>query len=68
MCATLMLGACQDGSPDVIFHGGPVLTVNARDDVAQALAMRDGIITAVGSERDVLATKGATRMRTPSSG
>ena len=59
MCATLMLGACQDGSPDVIFHGGPVLTVNARDDVAQALAMRDGIITAVGSERDVLATKGA---------
>lgn len=57
LCATL-LGACSGNTPDTIFHGGPVLTVNAHDDVVQALAVRDGIITAVGSEQEVMATKG----------
>ncbi len=59
LCIAAMLGACGGDTPDVIFHGGPVLTVNAKDQVAQALAMRDGVITAVGTEQEVLATRGA---------
>lgn len=58
--ACVLLSACGgDGPPDIIFKGGPVLTVNARDDVAQALAVRDGVITAVGTEEAVLATRGS---------
>lgn len=58
LCAAALLSACGGDAPDVIFRGGPVLTVNAKDEVAQALALRDGIITAVGTEQAVLATKG----------
>ncbi len=56
--AASVLAGCATTAPDVIFHGGPVLTVNANDEVQRALAMRDGIIVTVGSEADVLATKG----------
>lgn len=58
LLATTLLAACQKEGPDVIFRGGPILTVNAQDQVVQALAMRDGVITAVGSEQEVLATQG----------
>jgi predicted amidohydrolase YtcJ len=58
LCIAAVLGACGGDAPDVIFLGGPVLTVNAKDQVAQALAMRDGVITVVGIELEVLATKG----------
>lgn len=57
---SLTLAACSGSAPDVIFRGGPVLTVNANDDVAQALAMRDGVITAVGTQAEVMATKTAS--------
>lgn len=62
LLATLpfVLAACSGAAPDIIFRGGPVLTVNAQDAVAQALAMRDGVITAVGSEAEVMATKTAS--------
>lgn len=55
--ATLLVG-CRNEAPDIIFRGGPILTVNAQDEVVQALALRDGAITAVGTEQDVLSTKG----------
>lgn len=58
VCVSTLLGACSGDAPDVIFHGGPVLTVNAQDHVAQALAIRNGVIAAVGNEQEVLATKG----------
>lgn len=58
LLGTLVLAGCNDDAPDLIFHGGPVLTVNAQDAVAQALAIRDGVITAVGSEAEVLASRG----------
>ena len=54
---TLLLPGCSGSAPDVIFRGGPVLTVNDKDDVVQALAMRDGVITAVGTEAEVMATR-----------
>lgn len=58
MCALWMcvLGACsRDPGADLIFAGGPVLTVNADNQVAEALAVRDGVIVAVGSVADVMA-------------
>lgn len=55
-----VLAACSGATPDIIFRGGPILTVNAQDAVVQALAMRDGVITAVGTEAEVMATKTAS--------
>ena len=60
VAVAISLGGCNTSTaPDTIFVGGPVLTVNAKDEVVQALAVRDGIITAVGSADSVLATKSA---------
>ena len=58
LLGTALLAACGGNTPDTIFRGGPILTVNAKDEVVQALALRDGVITAVGSEQEVMATKG----------
>ena len=45
----------------VLFHGH-ILTVDAQDSAAQAIAVRDGKIIAVGSDRDILQLVGpATR-------
>lgn len=41
----------------MIFHGGPILTQNAKDEVVQALAVLDDKIVAVGKTADVLALK-----------
>jgi predicted amidohydrolase YtcJ len=58
--AALWLGACGPGDgPDLIFHGGPILTVDAEDRVAEAVAIREGVITAVGGAQDVLALASA---------
>jgi hypothetical protein len=54
---TLLLSGCSGSAPDVIFRGGTILTVNGNNDVVQALAMRDGVITAAGAEQEVLAQK-----------
>lgn len=57
LCAALLgaLGACSnDSGADLIFRGGPVLTINAEDQVAEAMAVRDGVIVAVGKEADVM--------------
>lgn len=57
--AVLLLHGCTgDNAPDKIFHGGPVLTVNGADDVVQALAIRDGVITAVGTAQEIMVLKG----------
>ncbi len=45
-------------APDLIIHNGPIYTVNARDEVAGALAVRGGEIVAVGAAADVLSTAG----------
>lgn len=58
LLVVLFLGGCNGEAPTVIFRGGTVLTVNLHDEVVQALAMRDGVITAVGSDAEVMATKG----------
>jgi predicted amidohydrolase YtcJ len=51
------------GQADVILRGGPIFTLRARDQVAQAIAVRAGRIQAVGDEESVLALRGRlTRM------
>lgn len=58
LLGVLLASGCNGDAADMIFHGGPVLTVNATDEVVQALAVRDGVIIAVGSEAEVMASKG----------
>jgi len=41
------------GSADVIFFGGPIVTVNAKNEEVQALAVQDGKIVALGSTADI---------------
>ncbi|MEV0702415.1 amidohydrolase [Saccharopolyspora sp. NPDC050389] len=43
---------------ELIFTGGPVLTMDEAAPEAEALAVRDGVITAVGRSADVLALRG----------
>lgn len=38
------------GNADTIFHGGPILTVNAKNEEVQALAVQGGKIVAVGTK------------------
>ena len=43
---------------DTIYHNGPIVTVNDQQPTAEALAVRNGRILAVGSKTDVLKTRG----------
>ena len=63
----LLLAACVGPSSreggdhaDRILHGGTVLTVDANDSIAEAVAVRDGRILAVGTEAEVLRHRGAS--------
>ncbi len=42
------------GNADTIFYGGPIITVNAKNDEVQALAIQNGKIVAVGSKDSVV--------------
>lgn len=42
-------------SSDLIFFGGPILTVNEQNQVVEALAVKDGVIVAVGDLDAVMA-------------
>lgn len=44
---------------DTIFHGGAILTMDDAQPRAEALAVKDGLILAVGAKDAVLATRGA---------
>jgi len=44
--------------PDTILHHGTIYTVDARDSVIEALAIKDGHIIATGSSQDILALAG----------
>lgn len=45
-------------SAELIFTGGPILTMDTAAPEAEALAVRDGLITAVGRAAEVLALRG----------
>lgn len=44
--------------PEAIYHGGPILTMNRAAPEAEAVAVANGTIVAVGSKDEILATKG----------
>ena len=50
--STLLMSQCAvtfaKGNADTIFYGGPILTVNAKNEEVQALAVQNGKIVAVG--------------------
>lgn len=64
--ATFVLGAAPTfaGNADAIFFGGPILTMNGAMPEAEAVAVKDGRITAVGTLAEVRAAEqaGATTM------
>ena len=43
---------------DKIFYNGPIVTVNANDDICEALAVKGNKILSVGKEADVMEFKG----------
>ena len=48
---------------DTIYLGGPIITINDAQPLAEAVAVKDGIILAVGSAAEVLTTAGDTTRR-----
>jgi len=57
--AGVLSGCSADDGPDLILHNGHILTVNAQDEVAEAVAIRDGVILAVGSNAAIMALQTA---------
>ena len=57
--------ACAGGSDDadLVLFNGKVITVNPSDDIAQAVAVKDGLIVAVGTDEEVLAHAGRRTQR-----
>jgi predicted amidohydrolase YtcJ len=65
--AGLVLGGLAMPSPgaeaQLVLFNGRILTVDPRDTIVQALAIRDGKIIAVGTDRDILRLAGAATKR-----
>jgi len=64
LAAVVCIGSCaRPPAPrqtaDAIYTGGDIITVNDSHPTAEALAVKDGKIIAVGAEADVLKHKGA---------
>lgn len=54
----LLAGPLSGAEADLILHNGKVLTVDAKFSIAQAVAIKGGEFTAVGTDRAVLAERG----------
>src|SRR5258708_29521078 len=52
--AAVSLLTMEEEKPELILHNGNIVTVNAREPRAQAVAISRGRILAVGSDADVL--------------
>jgi hypothetical protein len=60
-CITTASASAQ--TADTIYHNGPVITIDDANPRAEAVAVKDGKILAVGKKDDVLKTKGdATKL------
>ncbi len=51
--ALFFYGSWAYAAADLVFVGGPIVTVNAKNEEVQALATKDGKIVAVGMEADI---------------
>jgi len=62
-CAAAQSPPAPSGAADLIYSGGPIVTINDAQPSAEAVAVRGGRILAVGSRQQVEATRGpGTRM------
>jgi predicted amidohydrolase YtcJ len=62
-CAEAQTPPAASGAADLIYSGGPILTVNDAQPTAEAVAVRGGRILAIGTRDQVQATRGpGTRM------
>ena len=69
MVATLAADTVAGAAPaDRIIRGGPIVTVSEAQPAAEAVAITDGRIVAVGSEADVMAHKAAATVVTDLAG
>jgi predicted amidohydrolase YtcJ len=59
LIAFLVAAAAFAADADLILHNGKVVTVDAQFSVRQAVAVKDGKITAVGRDAEVLKERGA---------
>ena len=50
--------ALPEGGPDLILYGGTVITVDSDFSIAEAIAVSDGLIEAVGSHEQILGLRG----------
>ena len=56
VCFVLLISSCRTRQPaDLILHNGKVYTVDSGFSLAEAFAIKDGKITAVGTNTDILA-------------
>ena len=69
--AALLLVLAQCGSdipsalaPDLVLFNGKIVTVDDDFSIAQAVAIKDGLLVAVGSDQEVLSLAGAETQRT----
>ena len=53
LCICSCVIAAPENGADIIFYGGPILTVNAKDEEVEALAIQSGIIVAAGTKASV---------------
>ena len=61
--AFMASSVCAADVADTIYHGGDIITVNDAAPAAEALAVKDGKILAIGTKDEVLKTKGnATKL------
>jgi len=58
-----LCGIARAAPPEIILFHGRVLTVDPQDSIAEALAIRDGKITAIGTDQDILRLAGAATRR-----
>lgn len=53
----------QDETPDLILYNGTVHSINEKDEIFQAVAVSNGVIVAVGDDKDICAlADGKTKM------
>jgi predicted amidohydrolase YtcJ len=58
LCTFLITSCSNDPAPDTIFIDGVVLTVDELNSVAEAIAIKDGVIVQVGSTAEIQAIAG----------
>lgn len=58
------VAAAQTPAPDRILYGGAIITVDGKDSVAEAVAVKAGKIVAVGTAKNILALAGPTTVVT----